>query len=277
MSSHAQSNGQSDPQGDRLSWGDTVFLHLEREGMPLNVACVCVFEGPILFKDCVQFVESKLPLIPRYLKRLVFPPLNIGLPSWEYDPTFDIRRHLLEVTLKHGSDAELKTLAGKILSTVMDRQHPLWDMTLVHGLKGNRSGLIFRLHHCLADGIAGVGIMNVLMDANSEAPRPPKRRLRLRVPAPPDAWTSIANSCVDSYSELVKRVLAALADLSSMAERVAANGGNFNTDEFVRLFPELTANTERLRFNLLYRGPQNFACAGISLAEIKAIKQARGT
>ena len=46
----------------------------------------------------------------------------------------------------------------------MDRQHPLWDLTLVHGLKGNRSGLIFRLHHCLADGIAGVGIMHVVMD-----------------------------------------------------------------------------------------------------------------
>ena len=94
------------------------------------------------------------------------PLLNLGLPSWEYDPAFDIRNHVREVTLKHGTDAELKTLAGKIFSTVMDRQHPLWDLTLVHGLKGNRSGLIFRLHHCLADGIAGVGIMNVLMDAS---------------------------------------------------------------------------------------------------------------
>jgi len=153
---------QSQQQGDRLSWGDTVFLHLEREGMPLNVACLCVFEGAISFDDCVQFVESKLPHIPRYLKRVVPAVLGIGLPTWEYDPTFDIHNHLREVTLKHGTDAELKTLAGKILSTVMNREHPLWDMTLVHGLKGSRSGLIFRLHHCLADGIAGVGIMNVL-------------------------------------------------------------------------------------------------------------------
>lgn len=268
---------QKHQNGDRLSWGDTVFLHLEREGMPLNVACLCVFDGEINFEDCVQFVEAKLPLIPRYLKRVVPPLLNIGLPSWEYDAEFNIRRHVRELTLKNGSDAELKTLAGKLLSTVMDRQHPLWDMTLVHGLKGNRSGLIFRLHHCLADGIAGVGIMNVLMDASSEAPRLPKRKLRLRVPPPRDAWASIANGCVDTYSELVKRVLAALADFSSMAERVLANGGTFNTEELIRLFPELTASTERLRFNVLYRGPQKFACAEIPLAEIKAIKQARGT
>ena len=77
---------QSRQQGDRLSWGDTVFLNLEREGMPLNVACVCVFEGEIPFEAFVRFVESKLPLIPRYLKRVVPPLLNIGLPTWEYDP-----------------------------------------------------------------------------------------------------------------------------------------------------------------------------------------------
>jgi diacylglycerol O-acyltransferase len=273
MSSHEQRN----EQGDRLSWGDTVFLHLEREGMPLNVACVCVFDGEIPFKACLQFIESKLPLIPRYLKRVVPPPLNIGLPSWEYDPTFDICRHVREVTLKHGSDAELKTLAGKILSKVMDRQHPLWDLTFVHGLKGNRSGLIFRLHHCLADGIAGVGIMNVLMDASPVAPRLPKRKLRLQVPSPRDVLTSITTGCVDSYSDFVKEILAALADVSSMVERFAANGGKLATDEFAGLLPELSASTERLRFNVFYRGPQKFAWAEIPLAEIKAVKSACGT
>ncbi|MGD0508395.1 MAG: wax ester/triacylglycerol synthase family O-acyltransferase [Terriglobales bacterium] len=274
MSSHEQTVKH---QSDRLSWGDTVFLHLEREDMPFNVACVCVFEGEISFKDCVQFVESKLPLIPRYLKRVVPPPLNIGLPSWEYDPTFDIGRHVHEATLKHGSDAELKTLAGKILSTVMDRQHPLWDMTLVHGLKGQRSGLVFRLHHCLADGIAGVGIMNVLMDASALAPRLPRRKLRLRVPPPRDVLTSLTNGCVDSYSDFAKRILDALADVSSMAERLAANGGNLATDEFARLLPELSASTERLRFNVFCRGPQKFAWTEIPLAEIKAIKGSCGT
>jgi diacylglycerol O-acyltransferase len=277
MSKHAQSGEQYKEQRDRLSWGDTVFLHLEREGMPLNVACVCVFEGEIPLKACLQFVESKLPLIPRYLKRVVPPPLNLGLPSWEYDPTFDILRHVHEVTLKHGTDTELKTLAGEILSTVMDRRHPLWDMTLVHGLKNNRSGLIFRLHHCLADGIAGVGLMNVLMDASPVAPRLPRRRVRLRVPPPPDVLTSLTNGCVDTYSEFVKRILDAMADVSSMAERLATNAGSPASHEFASLFPELSAATERLRFNVFYRGPQKFAWAEMPLAEIKAIKNSCGT
>jgi diacylglycerol O-acyltransferase len=268
---------QNQQQSDRLSWGDTVFLHLEREGMPLNVASVCVFEGEIGFEDCVQFIESKLPLLPRYLKRVVPAPFGLGLPSWEYDPAFDLRRHVREVNLKHGTETELKSFAGKLFSTVMDRQHPLWDLTLVRGIKGPRTGLIIRLHHCLADGIAGVGIMSALLDADPNAPRLPKKKIKLHVPPPRDPLTSLTAGFVDSYSDFVKRILSALTDLLSMTERAAANGGSMPSEEFVGLLPEITAFTERLRFNVLYTGPQKFASAELPLEEVKAIRRKTGT
>lgn len=268
---------QTHQQNDRLSWGDTVFLHLEREGMPLNVASVCVFEGEIGFEDCLQFIESKLPLLPRYLKRVVPAPFGLGMPSWEYDPEFDLRRHVREVTLKHGTEIELKGIAGKLFSTVMDRQHPLWDITLIHGLKGSRTGLIIRLHHCLADGIAGVGIMNVLLDASPDAARLPKKKIRLQVPKPRDPLTTLTTGFVESYSDFVKRILSALTDLLSMTERAAANGNSLASEEFVGLLPEITAFTERLRFNVIYTGPQKFATKEIPLAEVKAIRRKSGT
>jgi len=264
-------------QPDRLSWGDTVFLHLEREGMPLNVASVCIFEGQISLKECIRFIEAKLPLVPRYLKRVVSAPLGLGLPSWEYDPTFDIRNHIREVTLKRGRDAELKSVSGKLFSKVMDRRHPLWDLTLVRGMK-NCTGLIFRLHHCLVDGIAGVGLMNVLLDASPAPQPPPKKRYKLQIPRPRDPLASLTGGVVDSYSELAKRVLSGLADLLSMAERAAANGGQLlPTDELPNLLPEITAFTERLRFNVPYRGPQKFAWAEIPLTDVKTIRHTFGT
>ena len=268
---------QNHQQSDRLSWGDTVFLHLEREGMPLNVASVCIFEGEIGFKDFVQFIESKLPLLPRYLKRVVPAPFGLGLPSWEYDPGFDLGRHVREVQLKHGTETELRALAGKLFSTVMDRQHPLWDMTVIRGLKGDRTAVILRMHHCLTDGIAGVGILNALLDASPEAPRLPKKKLKFRVPAPRDPLTSLTAGFVDSYSDFVKRILSAMADLLSMTERAAANGGSAPSDEFANLFPEITAFTERLRFNVIYQGPQKFAYTEIPLADVKAIRHKSGT
>jgi diacylglycerol O-acyltransferase / wax synthase len=264
-------------QSDRLSWGDTVFLHLEREGMPLNVASVCIFEGQLTFEDCLQYVESKLPILPRFLKRVVPAPFGLGLPSWEYDTGFDLRRHVREVQLKHGTDVELKALAGKVFSNVMDRQHPLWDMTVVRGLKGDRTGIVLRMHHCLTDGIAGVGILNTLLNANPEAPRLRKKKIKFRVPPPRDTLTSLTAGFVDSYSDLVKRILSAMADLLTMTERAAANGESVASDEFANLFPEITAFTERLRFNLIYRGPQKFACTEIPLPEVKAIRHKSGT
>ncbi len=166
---------QNHQQGNRLSWGDTVFLHLEREGMPLNVACVSVLEGEIRFKDCLQFMESKLALIPHLVKRVVAPPLNLGLPSWEYDPNFDIRNHVRKVTLKQGTDTELKALAGKIVSTVLDRQHPLWDLTFVYGLKG--------------DGPKG------------EGPKGKRRRPRSRASSPSRwEWNSSVSTCRSTWN-----------------------------------------------------------------------------
>ena len=263
--------------GDRLSWGDSVFLNLERDGMPLNVAGVSIFEGQIPFEAYLRFVESKLPLIPRYLKRVTAPPLNVGLPCWDYDPDFDIRNHVREVTLKHGSDAELKTLAGKMFSQVMNRQHPLWDMTLVHGLKGNRTALIARMHHCLADGIAGVGLMGVFMNTSPVAPRLPKRKLRLRVPPPRDAVSSLLDGLASSYSNLMERILSASIDVFNITGRTVASGGNLAHDEFSRLLPELTAPTERLSFNVIYHGPQKFAWTEIPLPVVKAIGRVCGT
>ena len=268
---------QNHSQSDRLSWGDTVFLHLEREGMPLNVASVCTFEGEIRFEDCVQFVESKLPLLPRYMKYVMSPPFGVGLPSWEYDRDFDIQRHIREVKLRYGTATELKAVAGKLFGTMMDRRHPLWDITLVRRLKGDRTGIILRMHHCLTDGIAGVGLMNVLLDANPEASILPKRKLKFRVPPRRDALSSLTSGFVESYADFVKRILSAMTDVLSMAERVAANGGNVEPNEFADLFPEITAFTERLRFNVIYRGPQKFAYTAIPLDDVKEIRKRGGT
>ncbi len=279
---------------DSLSGGDALFLHLEREGMPLNVASVDVFEGVISLKACSRFIESKLPLIPRYRQRVVVPPFNIGLPTWEYDPNFDLRNHVHEVTLKRGTDAELKAVAGKILSKVLDRERPLWDFTLVHGLNGNRTGVVTRMHHCLADGLAGVALLNVLMDPSPEVRPLPKKKLRLPVPPRKDTPTVLLDGLITSSFSVAQRVLTAQMELLNVFQQVLAaghpseessthpqpgnnsNGRMPSVDEFARFMPELTASTQRLPFNIICRGPQKFSWAEIPLADIKAVKNAFG-
>ncbi len=256
--------------GDRLSWGDALFLYLEREGMPMNIASVSIFEGRIALKDCIQSIKSKLPRLPRYYQRIVTPPLNIGFPAWEYDPEFEITNHIRQMTLKQGTDRELKAAAGQVLSTAMDRRHPLWDLTLIHGLKHERTALLIRVHHCLADGIAGVGLMSVLMDAEPQVNPAPARRAK-RATKTMDPWGELLDAWISGYSNLLDRALVAQADLLNISESFMAPGG-WPSEQFSRFLPELAAPTKRLFFNITYQGPQKFAWAKMPTADIKAIR-----
>ncbi len=88
---------------------------------------------------------------------------------------------------------------------------------------------------------------------------------------------SLVDGLASSYSNFMERILSAWADVLNITERTVANGGIPASDELSRLMPEITAPTERLRFNVLYRGPQKFACTEIPLAEVKAIRHTFGT
>lgn len=259
---------------ESLSWADAIFLYLEREGAPLHIASVNVFDGRIPLSSCRRFIESKLPLIPRYRQRVVNAPFNIGLPSWEYDSEFDIGNHVREMKLKRGTMAELQAASSRILAQRMDRQHPLWDFTL-WPLQGGRTGVLARVHHCLADGIAGVGLMNAIMDPTPLAHPLPKRARRFQAPPPKDELTLLLEGWVSTYADLVQRLLSAQQQAVTLAQTVVA-GRQWPANEFLRLLPELAAPTERLRFNVSCRGPQKFVWAEVPLADVKAVKQAWG-
>src|SRR5208283_1311372 len=108
---------------------------------------------------------------------------------------------------KHGTEQELKALAGKIVSTRLDRQRPLWDFTLAR-LQGGRTGLVTRIHHCLADGIAGVGVMNVIMDTTPTPPPVPRKKARVEPQAQQtDSSAIFLNGLAKSYLSLVTGAL----------------------------------------------------------------------
>jgi len=255
-----------------FSWGDALFLYLERPGQPLSIASVSIFEGAIPLKTCRDFVESKLPLVPRYRQHVVFPPFNIGLPSWQCDPNFDIRNHIHQVSLRHGTERDLKALASKIVSTHLDRQKPLWDLTLVRGLEGNRTGLIVRIHHCLADGIAGLAIVNILMDPSPQTPPLPRKQPALPAPPARDPGAQLLDGLMKSYFSAVKGALTLQSEVLNIAQEMMANpSGPLN--DLMTVMPELATPAERLPFNVVCQGPQKFGWTEFSMAEIQSIRQ----
>jgi diacylglycerol O-acyltransferase / wax synthase len=258
-----------------FSWGDALFLHIERPGQPLNIAGVSVFEGEIKLADLRAYVKSKLPLIPRYRQRVVPTSFDLGLPSWDFDPAFDIRNHIREVKLKHGTKQDLKALAGKIVSESMDRRRPLWDFTLAK-LKAGRTGIVVRIHHCMADGIAGVGAMNVIMDTSSTPPAISQKKPKVEPPPlPRDAGAAFLDGLAKSYLSVFNGVLTLHSGLLNMAQQAMANQADAPA-ELLGVMSELASPAERLPFNVVCNGPQKFAWTEVPLADIKAIKNTYG-
>ncbi len=279
---------------DHLSFGDALFLHLEREGIPINIACVAILEGQISLEEFLPFMESKLSHIAKCAQRVVAPPFNIGLPALEYDPEFDFKHHVHETTLKHGTETELKAFAGKLFSLNMDRAHPLWDFTLVHGLKGNRTGLITRMHHSMADGMSGIAFLNALMDPSPDVPKLWHRKLSVPSTPPPDPATSFLEAVTSSWFLTVERLLNAHSDLITMARRLVShhqsetvNGSSAamspkhrtpppSMEELSQLLPEIASAPERMPFNVVCRGPQKFEWIEVPFDDLHVVKKLFG-
>lgn len=273
-----------------LSFGDSLFLYLEREGAPLNIASLTTFEGKISPSDFRKFVASKLQQIPRYLQKVVIPPLGLGSPYWEFVSDFNLSDHVHDVELKHGTEAELKKVVARLLSPAMDRKHPLWDMTLIRGLAGNRTALLARLHHCLADGISGMGVLGTILDVEPSVPV--LKNTRVRVPSEPKpAGDDILDSAMRSWFSIAERLLRAGSEVLTLLQRASGlsqngNGAagdqqtvlnaNKNNVQMARLASELSNIPERLPFNTLCHGPQRYEWTQADMADFKAIHEKSG-
>ena len=186
--------GQFASRYQRLSVQDAGFLYLEHAGLPQHVAILAVVEGgPLHDQDgrlrlaaVREQLDNRLHLAPRLRQLVVCPPFGQGLPLWTDDPAFDLADHVGAVQVAApGDERELLALCDQLCLRLLDRTRPLWELWLITGLAQGRVGLVLKLHHALADGLAAVQIAGaLLLDATPDAPSPQPPPWRPR-PAPP--------------------------------------------------------------------------------------------
>jgi WS/DGAT/MGAT family acyltransferase len=158
---------------DRLTSLDATFLHLERLEYPMHVGAVSILEGEPFFdvnghmriEELRKLVQSRLPLLPRFRKRLMPVPYDQGRPIWVDDDDFDITYHVRQTALpKPGSWEQLVTLTTRVQENLLDRARPLWELWFVEGLEDGNVALIQKTHHALIDGVSGVDVATLLLD-----------------------------------------------------------------------------------------------------------------
>ena len=184
---------------DRLSAGDLSNLRVEDHGLPMHVAGLLLLDGAPLhdaagtfrFGDLLDEIGRRLANAPRLRQRLLVPPLGLGRPLWVDDARFDLTNHVrASVVAPPGDERTLLAAVADHNRAPLDRSRPLWDLSFLTGLADGRVGMLLRLHHTVADGIASVALLGALFDTLPDVrwpdpppwvPRPAPTREELRV------------------------------------------------------------------------------------------------
>jgi WS/DGAT/MGAT family acyltransferase len=216
------------PSYERLSTQDASFVLFEGAVTHMHVSTVAIFEpdptsapdGIVDIERLSAYVDSRLHRLPRYRRKLAFTPIARH-PIWVDDERFNLHYHVRHTALPYpGSEEKLKDLAGRILSQQLDRRKPLWEMWLVEGLEGGRFAAIFKAHHCLVDGAAGVGLLQELLGLSPvpDFDAPPDWSPR---PAP-GPWELLADEALRGIAAPPAAALRALTGAVRRPQRTSA-------------------------------------------------------
>jgi diacylglycerol O-acyltransferase / wax synthase len=167
---------------ERLGSLDATFLELEQheEGATMHIGGALIFEplpetsGPPSLDALLELLHERLGRVPRFRMRLSEERVHgLQRPAWVVDPAFDLRAHVRHAALPSpGDDAEVDEWLADFWSHRLDRSRPLWEMTLVDGLRDGRWMLATKTHHAMVDGVGSVDIGHILLDAEPHpAPR----------------------------------------------------------------------------------------------------------
>jgi diacylglycerol O-acyltransferase / wax synthase len=164
---------------DRLSPLDVSNLRVEDHGLPMHVAALAILEGAPLLDSSGQLrldalrahLERRLHQAPRLRQVLHRPRLGLGPPVWVDDAGFDIRRHVRARAIRApGDEPTLLDACSELNEPPLDRSRPLWELWVLTGIADGRVGLLIRLHHAVADGIAALALFGAFLDTTPDAP-----------------------------------------------------------------------------------------------------------
>jgi WS/DGAT/MGAT family acyltransferase len=166
---------------DRLTAADLMMVWPEELGWPEDIGAIAILDGAKLFDGTGRFridevrdkIARRLPLVPRFRQILLRPPLGLGWPLWIDARSVDLAEHLqVAAVASPGGEAELLEVCEQLRRRPFDRGRPLWTMTFLTGLADGKVGLFIKVHHAIADGIAGVATLAAFVDLVPDAPDP---------------------------------------------------------------------------------------------------------
>ena len=194
---------------ERMSAVDTAWLRMDSAKNLMMIVGVYEFDGKVDFARLRDLLGTRLVTHRRFRSRVVRDATGY---YWQEIDDFDLNDHLVRSKLPgRGTVSDLKKFVGELASRPLDESKPLWQMQLVDNYAGGQA-LVVRIHHCIADGIALIGVLLALTtDHGDDRSDSAARRHRGRANGGWDArlrpLTSVAVKAIDTTGDVASRVL----------------------------------------------------------------------
>ncbi len=159
---------------DGLATADEFFLNVEKAGTAQNVGGYVHLSSesgePPSLEQVRELARTSLGGHRRFVSRLV---AARGRYRWEPAPSMDWAEHVSEIVLPAGSTpADLDAVVARLHAERMPIDRPLWRIVLITGLPHGKAAFVVLMHHCMADGVAGIAQLLSLVRPQITLPSP---------------------------------------------------------------------------------------------------------
>ena len=272
----------------KMSTVDTAWLRMDSGGNLMMIVGVSMLSKPVSVDGLKAALTSRFLVYSRFRSRVVSDLSG----AWWQEQEVDLDEHVIHTALPSSSQqasnkGELQQLVGRLSQQPLDPDKPLWQMHLVDNCMGEdgklRQALIIRIHHCIADGVALVGVFMSMFGTSVDGQSAPPSASAVR-DAEQSPWdqillpiTATSIKAIDLSSEVLVKSLGMLSELDKLGGQIADIGhtaGQLATDAF-----KLTTMSEDSPTRLKGKpnGKKHVAWSEpLPLAEIKAVGKAFG-
>jgi diacylglycerol O-acyltransferase / wax synthase len=212
-------------QTDGMTGVDKMMLHMDYPGTPMVITGFIQFHSPLNFSRVKKQLQDRLLCHDKFTKRVVRPAgSDINTPKWETDTHFDLGSHLFSTPVPApGGEDEVRELFRELATAPLDPSKPLWEVHYIEQACANRSFLYFRIHHCMADGMAMTKLLASLTDGEPF----PEKATPLEGP-PEEAASGRKRLCRNACRLASKEIQSVISDPGHAKRRARHIGMSLN-------------------------------------------------
>lgn len=272
----------------KMSTVDTAWLRMDSEGNLMMIVGVSMLSKPVSVEGLRHALETRFLVYSRFRSRVVTDMSG----SWWQEQEVDLDDHVIHTALpsnKNNSSNKpaLQALVGRLSQEPLNPEKPLWQMHLVDNCMGEdgklRQALIIRIHHCIADGVALVGVFMSMFDKSVDQ-KDHAPTARAAAAAEENPWeqimlpvTAASIKAIDLSSSMFIKSMSMWTDLDKLPGQISTLGhtaGQLAMDAVKLTTMEEDSHT---RLKGKPNGKKHVSWSEpLPLAEVKAISKAFG-